>query len=66
MTTGETIVLTRQTFVGKVMSLPSPETFFNEVLNISCDLVNTILKALTVWITTNGGKFSKRREYQTN
>ena len=25
----------------------------------------TMLKSLTVWITTNCGKFSKRREYQT-
>ena len=31
--------------------------------NISASL--TMLKPLTVWITTNCGKFFKRREYQT-
>ena len=34
------------------MSPLSLETFCNEVLNISCNLVNTVLKALTMWNTT--------------
>ena len=50
MTTGKTIALTRQTFVGKVMSL-----LFNMLSRLVITL--TMPKPLTVWITINCGKF---------
>ena len=50
MTTGKTIGLTRWTFVSKVMSL----------LLICCLGWSWLFFHLTVWITTNCGKFLKR------
>ena len=55
MNAGKTIALTRQTFIGKVMSL-----LFNMLSRLL-----TMPKTLTVWITINCGKFWKRWEYQT-
>ena len=40
-----------------------PENFFQKKKNQSASL--TMLKPLTVWITTNCGKFLKKWEYQT-
>ena len=47
-----------QTFVG---SLQKQESFRKTSTSASL----TMLKPLTVWITTNCGKFLKRRKYQT-
>ena len=65
ITTGKTTALTRWTFVGKVISL-----LFNMLsqLVIAFFLPRSkglLISWLTVWITTNCGKFLKRWEYQT-
>ena len=46
------------TSVGSLKSKRVPE-------KISISALFTLPKTLTVWITTNSGKFLKRQEYQT-
>ena len=46
------------TFVGSLKNQESSR-------KISTSVLLTMPKPLTVWITTNSGKFLKRREYQT-
>ena len=79
MTAGKTIALTRWTFVSKVMSLllnrlsrfviaflpRSKHLLISLSRKTSTSASLTILKPLTVWTTTNCGKFLKRWEYQT-
>ena len=80
VTTGKTIALTWQTFVGKVMSLlcnmlsrlvitflPRSKCLFISWLQspTSTSALLTMTKPLTVCITINYGKLLKRWEYQT-
>ena len=48
MTTGKNIVLTRQTFVGKVMSLVSAETKMRFGYRVETQVMNTYLAANTM------------------